>query len=201
MGPPTYMHADRNIALFGAFRGDFRLSFMNPGLLDDTEGVLETQGPNSRTPGVIRFTDVKQVGEREPVIRAYLKQLMDHAEAGTKPPKVQTEVEMPEELAEALEADPELAEAFHLLTPGRQRSYLFNLNQARQSKTRHRPNWKVPGEDHRRQGGDGALGTVPANEGQSWTRPLKHLVSVADCRLQGLDDTEGVLQVVAFERG
>jgi uncharacterized protein YdeI (YjbR/CyaY-like superfamily) len=109
---------------------------MNPGLLDDTEGVLEPQGPNSRTPGVIRFTDVKQVGEREPVIRAYLKQLMDHAEAGTKPPKVQTGVEMPEELAEALEADPELAEAFHLLTPGRQRSYLFNLNQARQLKTR-----------------------------------------------------------------
>jgi uncharacterized protein YdeI (YjbR/CyaY-like superfamily) len=133
---PSYMHADRNIALFGAFRGDFRLSFMNPGLLDDTEGVLEPQGPNSRTPGVIRFTDVKQVGEREPVIRAYLKQLMDHAEAGTKPPKVQTGVEMPEELAEALEADPELAEAFHLLTPGRQRSYLFNLNQARQLKTR-----------------------------------------------------------------
>ena len=27
---PTYMHAGRNIAIFGAFRGDFRLSFMNP---------------------------------------------------------------------------------------------------------------------------------------------------------------------------
>ncbi len=32
---------------------------------------------------------------------------------------------MPDELAEVLDADPELAEAFHALTPGRQKSYLF----------------------------------------------------------------------------
>nr|WP_208977998.1 YdeI/OmpD-associated family protein [Labrenzia sp. 011] len=133
---PTYMHAGRNIAIFGAFRGDFRLSFMNPGLLQDTEGVLEPQGPNSKTPGVIRFTDVNHVGEMEPVIRAYLQQLIDHAEAGTKPPKVETEIDMPEELGEALDADSELAEAFHALTPGRQRSYMFNISQAKQSSTR-----------------------------------------------------------------
>ena len=133
---PTYMHAGRNIAIFGAFRGDFRLSFMNPGLLKDTEGVLEPQGPNSRTPGMIRFTDVAQVGTMEPVIRAYLRQLMVHAEAGTKPPKVIREIDMPDELIEALDADPALAEAFRALTPGRQNSYMFNLNQAKQSTTR-----------------------------------------------------------------
>ena len=133
---PTYMHAGRNIAIFGAFRGDFRLSFMNPGLLKDTEGVLVPQGPNSRTPGMIRFTDVEQVGTMEPVIRAYLRQLMVHAEAGTKPPKVIREIDMPDELIEALDADPALAEAFRALTPGRQNSYMFNLNQAKQSTTR-----------------------------------------------------------------
>ena len=72
----------------------------------------------------------------EPVIRAYLRQLMDHAEAGTKLPKVEREVDMPEELAEALDADPDLAEAFSALTPGRQQSYMFNLNQTKQSATR-----------------------------------------------------------------
>jgi uncharacterized protein YdeI (YjbR/CyaY-like superfamily) len=135
-GHPCYMHAGRNIAIFGAFRGDFRLSFMNPGLLRDTEGVLEPQGPNSQTPGMIRFTAVGQVSERAPVIRAYLRQLMDHAEAGTKPPKVDRAIDMPDELIEALDADPELAEAFHGLTPGRRKSYLFNLNQTKQSATR-----------------------------------------------------------------
>ena len=133
---PCYMHNDRNIALVTAFRGDFRLSFMNAGLLKDTEGLLEPQGPGSRTPSMIRFTAVGQVGEREPVIRAYLRQLMDHAEAGTRPPKVAREIDVPEELTDALDADPELAEAYHALTPGRQNSYLFNLNQAKQSATR-----------------------------------------------------------------
>ncbi len=133
---PCYMHAGRNIAIFGAFRGDFRLSFMNPSLLIDSEGVLEPQGPNSQTPGMIRFTANAQVAEKEPVIRAYLRQLMDHAEAGTQPVRTAREIDTPDELIEALDADPELAEAFHALTPGRQRSYLFALNEAKQSATR-----------------------------------------------------------------
>jgi uncharacterized protein YdeI (YjbR/CyaY-like superfamily) len=133
---PCYMHAGRNIAIFGAFRSDFRLSFMNPGLLADSEGVLEPPGPNSQTPGMIRFTATGQVDEMRSVIRAYLRQLMDHAEAGTKPAKIEREIDMPDELIEALDADPELAEAFHALTPGRQKSYLFALNQAKQSATR-----------------------------------------------------------------
>ena len=133
---PCYMHAGRNIAILGAFRTDFRLSFMNAGLLNDSAGVLEPQGPNSQTPSMIRFTALGQVGELEPVIRNYLRQLMDHAEAGTKPPKTEREIDMPDELTEALDADPELAEAFQALTPGRQRSYMFDLNQAKQSATR-----------------------------------------------------------------
>ena len=133
---PCYVHAGRNIALFGAFRGDFRLSFMNPALLEDSEGVLEPQGPNSATPSMIRFTEVGQVGGKERVIRAYLRQLMDHAEAGTRPETTPREIDMPEELTEALDADPELAEAFQALTPGRRKSYLFALNQAKQSATR-----------------------------------------------------------------
>ena len=54
-------------------------------VLVDTEGVLERPGPNSGTPSLIRFTVAGQVGEQEPVIRAYLRQLMEHAEAGTRP--------------------------------------------------------------------------------------------------------------------
>ena len=37
---------------------------------------------------------------------------------------------------EALESDPELADAFHNLTPGRQKSYAINLNAAKNSATR-----------------------------------------------------------------
>ena len=40
-GHPCYMHAGRNIAIFGAFRENFRLSFMNGSLLKDTQKVLK----------------------------------------------------------------------------------------------------------------------------------------------------------------
>jgi uncharacterized protein YdeI (YjbR/CyaY-like superfamily) len=135
-GHPCYMHAGRNIAVMGAFRGDFRLNFVHAALLKDREGVLEPQGPNSARPSMVRFTDNAEVAALEPVIHAYLKEAMGYAEAGIVPPKEAADIELPDELVEALDDDPELAEAFHALTPGRQRSYVFALNTAKQPATR-----------------------------------------------------------------
>jgi uncharacterized protein YdeI (YjbR/CyaY-like superfamily) len=135
-GHPCYMHAGRNICLFGAFRGDFRLTFMNAALLKDPEGLLDRQGPNTRHPDCIRFTDNAAPAALEPVIRAYLAEAMAYAEQGLLPPKEVTEVSLPDELVEALDADPELAEAFAALTPGRQKSYALLLNAAKTSATR-----------------------------------------------------------------
>ncbi|MBI4920878.1 MAG: YdeI/OmpD-associated family protein [Devosia nanyangense] len=133
---PCYMHAERNIAIIGAFRGDYRLSFFNAALLKDPEGVLERQGPNSLHPDMIRFTDTRQVEAMEPVIRAYLREAMAYAQAGIRPEVEERDIDMPDELIDALDSDPELAEAFHALTPGRKKSYLFNLNAAKASSTR-----------------------------------------------------------------
>ncbi|WP_438705998.1 YdeI/OmpD-associated family protein [Tabrizicola sp.] len=135
-GHPCYMHADRNVAIFGAFRGDFRLTFMNAALLKDPEGVLEKQGPNTRHPDCLRFTDNAAPKAMEPLIRAYLAEAMAYAEAGILPPKEPAELELPSELVEVLDADPELAEAFHALTPGRQKSYVILLSDAKTSATR-----------------------------------------------------------------
>jgi len=85
---------------------------------------------------MLRFTDPAGPERMEPVIRAYLAEAMGYAEAGITPPKVETELDLPGELVEALDADPELAEAFHALTPGRQKSYVINLNSAKKSATR-----------------------------------------------------------------
>ncbi|WP_209425506.1 YdeI/OmpD-associated family protein [Pararhodobacter sp. SW119] len=135
-GHPCYRHADRNIAVFGAFRGDFRLSFMNAALLADPEGILEPAGPNAQVRSVLRFTDAAEVAQREPVLRAYLAEAMAHARAGTKSPKTKREIDLPDELVAALDADPALGDAFHNLTPGRQRSYVVNLSGAQKSTTR-----------------------------------------------------------------
>jgi uncharacterized protein YdeI (YjbR/CyaY-like superfamily) len=135
-GHPCYMHAGRNIALFGAFRGDFRLTFLNAALLKDPHGLLEKQGPNTQHPDCIRFTDNTAPAAIEPVIRAYLAEAMGYAEQGILPPKEPTEIELPEELVEALDADPDLAEAFAALTPGRQKSYALFLKEAKTTATR-----------------------------------------------------------------
>lgn len=135
-GHPCYMHGGRNIVIFGAHRGDFRLSFFNAALMKDSDSVLEKQGPNTQHPDMIRFTENGQVSKKATIIRAYLKEAMDYAEAGIKPPKEKTEIDLPDELVEALDADPQLAEAFHALTPGRQKSYAINLNSAKKPETR-----------------------------------------------------------------
>jgi uncharacterized protein YdeI (YjbR/CyaY-like superfamily) len=44
--------------------------------------------------------------------------------------------DVPEEFRERLDDDPELAKAFHALTPGRQKGYLLHFAGAKQSATR-----------------------------------------------------------------
>jgi uncharacterized protein YdeI (YjbR/CyaY-like superfamily) len=135
-GHPCYLHAGRNIVLIGALRGDFRLNFFHAALMKDPDHVLERQGPNTKHPDSIRFVDNADVAAKARTIRAYLVEAMQYAEAGIVPPKTTNELELPMELVDALDADPELAEAFHALTPGRQRSYVINLNGAKKSETR-----------------------------------------------------------------
>ncbi len=135
-GHPCYMRGNRNIALIATLIGDFRLSFFEPGLMKDPAGALVPNGPNARRPSIIRFTSNEQVAEMEPVIRAYLAEAIGYADQGLRQPKDETEIELPAELVEALDADPELAEAFHALTLGRQRSYVFAVKGAKQPATR-----------------------------------------------------------------
>ncbi len=135
-GHPCYMAHGRNIAIIGAFRGDFRLSFFEAGLLADPAGVLEPQGPNSRHPDMLRFTANGAVAERADTVRAYLAEAIGHAAAGRRAPRDASMPDLPEEMIEALDADPELAEAFAALTPGRQKSYALNLNAAKKPETR-----------------------------------------------------------------
>lgn len=135
-GHPCYMHAGRNICIIGAFRGEFRLSFFNARLLQDREGVLQKQGPNTQHADCLRFTSAKDALAKGGVLQAYLQEAMGYAEAGILPPKTDGALDLPAELVDALDADPELAEAFAKLTRGRQKSYVIHLASAKTSTTR-----------------------------------------------------------------
>lgn len=135
-GHPCYRHAGRNVAILGAFRGDVRLSFFDAALLTDPEGALERQGPNTRHPDAIRFSSAAEIAEKAPVILSTLREAMAYAEQGLRPPRVEGAPDLPDDLVAALDDDPELAEAFHALTPGRQRSYVIALSSAKKPETR-----------------------------------------------------------------
>jgi uncharacterized protein YdeI (YjbR/CyaY-like superfamily) len=135
-GQPCYLHAGRNVAIFGALRDDFRLSLFHGPLLHDPDGLLQRAGPNSAGVSVIRFASSDAVAAIEPALRALLRQAIGFAAAGVMPPKEKRDLEVPDELQEALDADPELAEAFHALTPGRQRAVVLHLTSTRNPATR-----------------------------------------------------------------
>lgn len=135
-GCPCYIYAGRNIAVIGAFRSDFRISFFNAALMQDPEHALEKQGPNTRHPDMLRFTSAASVEARAVMLLAYLREAMRYAEAGVRPPRLDEDVDLPDELMDALDADPVLADAFAALTPGRRRSYAIVLGSAKTSATR-----------------------------------------------------------------
>jgi uncharacterized protein YdeI (YjbR/CyaY-like superfamily) len=135
-GHPCYMHAGRNVAILGAFREDFRITFFEAGLLDDPAGVLGRQGPNTRVPDAIRFRENGGPTELAEAVRALLAQAMAHAEVGRRAPREPAPLDLPREMAEAFDADPGLAEAFARLTPGRRRSYAVALASAKTPATR-----------------------------------------------------------------
>ncbi|MEL7131451.1 MAG: YdeI/OmpD-associated family protein [Pseudomonadota bacterium] len=145
-GHPCYVHSDRNIAIIGALRDDFRLSFFDAALMTDPEGVLEKQGPNTANADMIRFTASHQVKARAPVISDYLQEAMRYAAKGIRVPKDTTMPDLPQELIEALAADPDMSAAFDALTPGRRKSHIFALSSAKQAETRRRRIAKLRGK-------------------------------------------------------
>ncbi len=135
-GHPCYTRNGRNIAIIGALRDSFRLGFFNAALLTDPDGLLERQGPNTPHPDTLRFSDAAKVVALEPAIRAILAEATGHADAGLRPLPAPASVDLPADISSALDTDPELAEAFHRLTPGRQRSYVIALSSAKTQTTR-----------------------------------------------------------------
>jgi len=114
----------------------FHSRLFNAALLKDPKSVLEKLGPNTRHPDTIRFTNNAQVHSIRPTIHFYLDEAKGYAEAGIKPPKENNTLELPDELVDALEADSMLPEAFCALAPGRQKSYVINLDSAKENESR-----------------------------------------------------------------
>lgn len=138
-GKPCFTAAGGNIVILQPFKPHLALMFFKGALLDDPEGILRSQGENTRSAMRIEFTDPEQVAALESSVRAYVAEAIAIEEAGLAvPKKAFAERAVPEELEERLRADGEYRAAFDALTPGRKRSYVLHISGAKRAETRAR---------------------------------------------------------------
>jgi uncharacterized protein YdeI (YjbR/CyaY-like superfamily) len=136
-GQACYSSDGRNVVLFHGFKEYCALLFFKGALLKDPNGILIQQTNNVQSARQIRFTNVREIVEMKPILKAYIQEAIDVEKAGLKVKlKKTSDFKVPEEFQEKLDKNPPLKKAFAALTPGRQRGYLFYFSAAKQSKTR-----------------------------------------------------------------
>ncbi len=136
-GVPCYTFQNSNIALIHGFKEYCAILFVKGALIKDPLGVLIIQTENVQAARQIRFTDVQEIEEIEPILKAYIKEAIEVEKAGLKVNyKKTTEFYMADEFKSKLDSVPALRAAFDALTPGRQRAYLLYFSAPKQSKTR-----------------------------------------------------------------
>jgi uncharacterized protein YdeI (YjbR/CyaY-like superfamily) len=136
-GVPCYTFEESNVVLIHAFKEYCALLFFKGALLKDVNGILIQQTKNVQASRQIRFTNLREIVEMEPILKAYIHEATQVEKAGLKVNfKKTSEFKMPEEFQNKLDRNPALKTAFAALTPGRQRAYLLHFSQPKQSKTR-----------------------------------------------------------------
>src|SRR6266853_6879203 len=136
-GCHCYTFQKSNIVLIHVFKEYCALLFFKGALLKDAKGILVQQTENVQAARQIRFTNVREIVEVEPVLKAYIKEAIEVEKAGLEVNYKKTlEFVIPEEFQNRLDESPALKTAFAALTPGRQRGYILYFSAAKQSKIR-----------------------------------------------------------------
>ena len=126
-----------NVVLIHGFKDYCALLFMKGVLMKDPKGMLIQQTKNVQAARQIRFSSVADIHQNQAAIKAYIRQAIAVERSGAQVVmKTAAQFEAPPEFQERLDRDPGLAEAFHALTPGRQKGYLLHFSGAKQSVTR-----------------------------------------------------------------
>jgi uncharacterized protein YdeI (YjbR/CyaY-like superfamily) len=133
---PCYTFKTRNIVLINGFKECCVLGFVKGVLLNDASGILVKPGENTRAGRLIRFTNVREIVEMEPILKAYIYEAIEVEKAGLKVNPKKNPEPIPEEFQTKLDEIPALKTAFDALTPGRQRAYILYFSAPKQSKTR-----------------------------------------------------------------
>ena len=136
-GVPCYALEGKNVVLMHGFKEYCALLFVKGVLLKDAKRILIQQTENVQAARQIRFTNVRQIVDMTPVLKAYIREAAEVEKAGLKVKlKKTSDFAIPMEFQKKLQEEPALKKAFAALTPGRQRGYIFYFSAPKQSKTR-----------------------------------------------------------------
>lgn len=136
-GKLCYTFQKSNVVMIYGLKDYCAVGFLKGALLKDAAGILVKPGENSQAARWMKFNDVKEIAEMEPILRAYIDEAIEVEKAGLKVDfKEKDELVFPEELQDKFDENPALKTAFDALTPGRQRGYNLHFSSAKQSKTR-----------------------------------------------------------------
>jgi uncharacterized protein YdeI (YjbR/CyaY-like superfamily) len=136
-GCPCYTFQEKNIVLIHGFKDYCALLFFKGVLLNDAHGILIQQTENVQAARQIRFTNLREIIDMEPILKAYIYEAIEVEKAGLNVElKKVTEFPVSAEFQDKLNHIPALKTAFEALTPGRQRAYLLYFSAPKQSKTR-----------------------------------------------------------------
>jgi len=139
-GVPCYTFQGRNMVMLSALKDHVVLSFLEGSSLNDPSGLLQKAGPNSVRDRIIRWNSLQGLKDSELQVKSLLKQHQVNKPKSTKgiAPSSEGTPEYPLELQVFLKENPEIAQAFEALTPGRRRGYLLHFAGASQAATRLR---------------------------------------------------------------
>ena len=136
-GQPCYSLEGANVVLIHGFKTYCAFLFMKGALMKDAGGLLVQQTKNVQSARQIRFTNLGEIKQLEPRLKAYLKEAIVIEKSGAKVSfKTAAEFKVPEEFQRKLDKSAALKKAFTALTPGRQKAYLLFFAGAKQSATR-----------------------------------------------------------------
>jgi uncharacterized protein YdeI (YjbR/CyaY-like superfamily) len=136
-GQACYDLSGGNVVLIHGFKDYCALLFMKGVLLKDPKGILVQQTKNVQAARQIRFASLADINKQAAAVKAYIKDAIAVEKSGAKVAmRGVAQFDVPEEFLKRLDDDPALAEAFHALTPGRQKGYLLYFAGAKQSATR-----------------------------------------------------------------
>lgn len=136
-GCPCYTLEGANVFLIHGFNNYCAILFHKGALMKDPKKLLIQQTENVQSARQMRFSNIREILDLAPAIKAYFKEAIRVEKSGEKVAlKKPSEYKIPAEFKTRLDSFPGLKKAFEKLTPGRQRGYLLYFGSAKLAKTR-----------------------------------------------------------------